>query len=357
MRRNLVIRGRMGWVLAVSLLSLTVAPAWADRPLVPGTGERVAKVGDDFEDEDWTFIFNLPKSSEEQDGQVRLPDGRSKNGRWYEGNKRGCPDVIRRVETPEGGLPESTGALLLKTRRSGVPGKVSHKMEQDDLVVNVRSRLGGYVPMSWNPSIVVRVYLPPLNEWEKRTGIHFGFRGDCEAYVTEKGKGLFAREQTVLKEYWPGIFINYTSKADSTQRKNSAQFLFRAGPQGWDFPGPEIKETGWWTLGMSFTSDGQVHYYVSPGVDDLTEEDYVASRFPYGYKCDRLNNFFFNVANHEDGRNWSTEFIIDDPSLYFIRTETAKKKTTTSKKTAAKKTTVPKKVITAKKPGAASSLK
>ncbi len=322
------------WMMIVSLLPFAARQARADRPVVPGTGERVAKVGDNFEDENWKFIFNGPKSSEEQDGELRLPDGRSKNGRWYEGNKRGYPDVIRRVPTPEGGLPDSTGALLLKTRLSGVPGEISHKMQQDDLVVNVRSRLGGYVPMSWTPSIVVRVYLPPFEKWEKRTGIHFGFRGDCEAYVTEAGKGFFAREETKLKEYWPGIFLNFTSQHDSEQKKDSAQFLLRAGPQGWDFAGPAIKETGWWTLGLSFTPDGQVHYYVSPGVDDLTEDDYVASQFPYGYKCDRLNNFFFNVANHEDGKNWSTEFIIDDPSLYFIRSEQAgkaTKKTTASK--------------------------
>jgi hypothetical protein len=328
------------WLLAIAC----VAPAsqgWAARPFVPGTGERAVKVGDDFEEEDWKFVFNLPKSSEEQDGKLRPPDGRSKNGRWYEGNKRGCPDVIRRVETPEGGLEGSTGALLLKTRRSGVPGELSGKMEQDDLIVNVRSRLGGYVPMSWSPSIVVRVYLPPLEQWERRTGIHFGFRGDCEAHVTEQGKGLFAREETVLKEFWPGVFLYFTSRYDSGQKKDSAKFLFRAGPQGWDFPGPEIKETGWWTLGLSFTTDGQVHYYVSPGVDDLTEEDYVASQFPYGYKCERLNNFFFNVANQEDGRTWSTEFIIDDPSLYFIRkpqtaNAPAKKKTTAAKPTVKK---------------------
>jgi hypothetical protein len=321
------------WLLVIALCVSAAPRGWAARPIVPGTGERIAKVGDDFEDEEWKFIFNFPKSSEEQDGKLRPPDGRSRNGRWYEGNKRGCPDVIRRVETPEGGLAGSSGALLLKTRRSGIPGEISGKMEQDDLIVNVRSRLGGYVPMSWSPSIVVRVYLPPLEQWEKRTGIHFGFRGDCEAYVTEQGKGLFAREETVLKEYWPGIFLYFTSRHDSGQKKDSAKFLFRAGPQGWDFPGPEIKETGWWTLGLSFTSDGQVHYYVSPGVDDLTEEDYVASQFPYGYKCERLNNFFFNVANHEDGRTWSTEFIIDDPSLYFIRkqqTAKAPKKATTT---------------------------
>ncbi len=315
------------WMIVISGLLTAPAASWAGTPIVPGTGERIVKVGDDFEDEEWSFVFNLPKSSEEQDGQLRLPDGRSKNGRWYEGNKRGCPDTIRRVETPEGGLPDSTGALLLKTRRSGVPGKLSGKMEQDDLVVNVRSRLGGYVPMSWMPSLVVRVYLPPFEEWEKRTGIHFGFRGDCEAHVTEPAKWVFSSEKTVLKEFWPGIFINFTSKHDSNKKQDSAQFLFRAGPQGWDFPGPAITEPGWWTLGLSFSTDGQVHYYVRQGVEDLTEEDHVASQFPYGYKCERLNNFFFNVANNEDGKTWSTEFIIDDPSLYFIRREQASKAT------------------------------
>jgi hypothetical protein len=317
---------------------LLTAPrsAQADRPVVPGTGERVAKVGDDFEDEEWKFIFNGRKSSEEQDGNVRLPDGRSKNGRWYEGNKRGYPDMIRRVPTPEGGLPDSTGALLLKTRLSGVPGEVSHKMQQDDLVVNVRSRLGGYVPMSWTPSIVVRVYMPPFEKWERRSGIHFGFRADCEAYVTEAGKGFFAREETKLKEYWPGIFVQFTPKSSSPKRQDTAQFLLRAGPQGWDFPGPAITEPGWWTLGLSLTHSGQVHYYIRQGVEDLTEDDYVASQYPYGYKCDRLNNFFFNVANHEDGKNWSTEFIIDDPSLYFIRRQETAKASKTKKATAAK---------------------
>src|SRR5204862_2309199 len=136
--RRPVITGRLGsLILAVAALVPAARHARAERPIVPGTGERVAKVGDNFEDEDWKFIYNFPKSSEEQDGELRLPDGRSKNGRWYEGNKRGCPDIIRRVPTPEGGLPDSKGALLLKTRLSGVPGTISHKMQQDDLVVNV----------------------------------------------------------------------------------------------------------------------------------------------------------------------------------------------------------------------------
>lgn len=317
----------VGCFIAAMLAWLTVlasrpAPVLADRPFVPGTGQQLDTVGDDFEKDDWSFVFNLPKSSENIDKQTRLPDGRSANGRWYEGNLRGCPDIIRRVETPKGGLEGSSGALRLKTKRSGVPGSTSGEMQQDDLIVNVAKRLGHPVPVSWSPSMVVRVYLPPFEEWEKRTGIHFGFRADAEAYVTEQGKGLFSSPKTELKQYWPGIFIHYTSKADSRVKEEFANFLFRAGPQGFDFPSPKspkITAAGWWTLGISITPDGQVHYYVSQGVDDLTEKDYVASQFPYGYRCDRLNNFFFNVANKDDGRSWSTVWIIDDPRLYVIR--------------------------------------
>src|SRR5882724_6278241 len=71
---------------------------------VPGTGQRLAKVGDDFEDAKWAYNYNLPKSSDENDKQQRVPGGESVNGRWYEGVMRGQPDLIKRVATPEGGI-------------------------------------------------------------------------------------------------------------------------------------------------------------------------------------------------------------------------------------------------------------
>ena len=88
--------------LAVSLLPLFtllggVLPA---APLVPGTGQQLTQVGDDFEDAEWGFVHHFPKSSEEQDEQKRFPTGRSTNGRWYEGIKRGQPDFMRVVPTP-----------------------------------------------------------------------------------------------------------------------------------------------------------------------------------------------------------------------------------------------------------------
>ena len=103
--------GLLPMMAGLVVFGLAASRLQADPPLVPGTGQRVEQVGDDFEDEEWKYNFNGQKSSREQDNRERAPAGASENGRWYEGIKRGHPDIIRRVETPSGGLPGSKGAL------------------------------------------------------------------------------------------------------------------------------------------------------------------------------------------------------------------------------------------------------
>ena len=39
------------------------------------------------------------------------------------------------------------------------------------------------------------------------------------------------------------------------------------------------------------------------------------SSYPYGMRCVTFNNFFFNVANWENG-SWSTKWIIDDTKIF-----------------------------------------
>lgn len=284
--------------------------------LVPGTGQRVTAVGDDFEDPEWSYVFNLPKSSDENDNRKRLPAGVSTNRRWFEGVMRGQPDVIKRVPTPEGGLSGSEGALLLVSQRTGVPGRYSRKMQQDDFIVNVSNRLRGSIPVSRSPSVVVRVYLPPWEEWEQRTGPSFGFRAACLTHKQEKKKGFFGGgTQRVLETYWPGLFIQF-NKGDGDKRSDSAVLIVRGRGSGHDFRGPTIKQPGWWTLGMSFTPDGAVHYFARAGVEDLRASDRISSQYPYGYRCERLNSFFFNICSGDNG-NWSTPWIIDDAALYY----------------------------------------
>jgi hypothetical protein len=106
--------------------AVAAKPAAPKRPvLVPGTGSLVKDVVDDFEDEKWKWYYNHPKSSEEQDKRMRGPMGRSANGRWFEGPKRGTPDVVKRVELPAPGLEGSSHGLLIASLNAGIPGRVT----------------------------------------------------------------------------------------------------------------------------------------------------------------------------------------------------------------------------------------
>ena len=300
------------WVCSVCLSwASQVRNCAGEQPVVPGTGQKSDKVGDDFEDEKWSYNFNNPKSSHEQDDQIRYPAGGSTNGRWSESAKRGHPDVIERVETPADGLPGSKGALQLRTLRSGVPNRISGQNQQDDLIVNVSGRLNGYLPASASPSIVVRVFLPPFDEWEQRTGNSFGMRLSIDGYRPYDNK---------RDTYWPGIFLHFNCKADSRVKESYAQILMRGGPSGHDFwDKKKITETGWWTLGMSITPDGAVQFYAHAGIEDLTAQDMLSSQYPYGFQAQRLQTFFFDLINRDDGRSWSTSWVIDDPSLYYLQ--------------------------------------
>lgn len=296
--------------------------ASAQKPVVPGTGTLLNGVSDDFEDPSWQYIPKDPKSTEDIDEDQRAPMGKSTNGRWYEGIKRGHPDVVKRVETPPGGLPGSEGSLLLQTKFSGIPGRPSGQMHQDDFVCNVQYRLNKRIPISQIPSVTTRVYLPPVDQWEKRTGPHFGFRLAVETTAIKESENsfLFLKSEGPENEiYWPGMFVEFESKAQTKKDSDYASIRIRANKKGGDFAGPQITQTGWWTLGMSVTPDGMVHYYASPGVDELTAADYITSQYPYGYKAERFRTFFYNVCSADDGKRWSTPFIVDDPKVYVAR--------------------------------------
>lgn len=160
--------------------------------LVPGTGMKLQQVGDDFEDEKWEWVPNGNKASKEQDEQVRTPTGFSNNQRWFESPKRGMPDHILRVETPLGGIAGSKGSLKIQTLNSGVPGQNSGQMEQDDLVMSCTSRIGA-IAVSRSPSCTCRIFLPPFDKWENRSGTHFGYRIDTKTTITESKKDFYFR--------------------------------------------------------------------------------------------------------------------------------------------------------------------
>jgi hypothetical protein len=302
------------------------APTPPDPPkkpvLVPGTGALVKGVGDDFEDENWKWFHNHPKSSEEQDKRVRFPLGKSANGRWFEGPKRGTPDVVKRVALPAPGLEGSAHGLLISTLNAGVPGRTSYQMHQDDLIYNMQRVTGQGIHTADSPSVVVRVYMPPLEQWEQRSGPSFGFRAGCYTHAIITGKDHPQKGRFGLEEYWPGMFVcleKGTRQRDGTVTADSAYLRIRSGKRGGEIRGPTIDRFGWWTLGLSFSPDGMVHSFARPGVDDLTMDDHITSQYPYGYRTEWLKTFFFNVCNRDDGRTWSTPWVVDDPKVYVVK--------------------------------------
>ncbi len=273
--------------------------------VVPGTGTEIEYVGDTFEDPEWTFVQNGPKSSHEQDGRSRMPLGYSANKRWFEGPERGYPDHLKVVPTPKNGLPGSEYALQICTLNSGVPGRITNNLQQDDLIADCVSRLGSSISASEGPNCVVRVYLPPDYQWENRTGPHFGFR--------------LGMTNTSGEPYWPGIWIHYRRPADRKEGQAPVFMKVRGDSRGRDFHVLDVHKFGWWTLGMSVTPDGGVHYYAHPGVEPLTAQDHLTSQYPYSFRCQQFRTFFFNICNHYDGRTWSTPFLIDDPQLFLVK--------------------------------------
>lgn len=296
--------------------------ASAQRAVVPGAGTEIVGVADDFEDPNWQFIPNNPKSTEDIDENQRAPMGKTTNGRWYEGIKRGHPDEVKRVPTPSGGLAGSSGAMLMRSRDTGIPGRPSGEMHQDDFVCNVQYRLKRPIQISEVPSVTTRVFLPPVAQWEPRSGPHFGFRLALEttAMIEQRiGKTPLKTKSKGNEVYWPGMFIEFESKAQTGKEDDYAYLRIRSNSQGGDFRGPQITQTGWWTLGMSVTPDGMVHYYAKPGIEELTEDDYITSQFPYSYRAERFRTFFYNICSADNGRQWSTAFIVDDPKVYVLR--------------------------------------
>ena len=124
---------RRGYVTALAVAAaIMTAGSSAQAQVVPGSGHQITTVGDTFENEEWEYIPNWPKASQNLDSQQRHPTGESNNGRWYESGYRGQPDIVRRVKTPRGGLSGSKGALLLQTKFSGIPEMITRKQQQDD---------------------------------------------------------------------------------------------------------------------------------------------------------------------------------------------------------------------------------
>lgn len=291
---------------AATPASLFSAPQ-QQKLVIPGTGLRLAKTGDDFEDEKFAYYPQHPKSSWNIDEEMRIPGGISANNLWAEGGKRGTPDIVKRIETPPGGMEGSKGCMMMQSINPGIPGRRSNQEQQDDLLHNVEGVTGTQIPVSWSPNVICRVYIPAESQWEKRNGPTFGYRIGLWGY-TPKGKH---------DEYWPGIFFHMQRQADKDGKtKASILSVVRADGIGQDLRSLTFEPGTWCTLGMSMLPDGSVQFYGRPDIEDLTAKDLLGAYFCYSWRATTFTTFFFNVINWDNGSSWGTPWAVDNAFLY-----------------------------------------
>lgn len=285
-----------------------LTPEQKRRLIVPGMGPRVSKTGDDFEDDSFVYYPQHPKSSWNIDEEVRVPGGISSNNLWAEGAKRGTPDVVKRIATPSGGIPGSKGAMLIQTLYSGVPGRVSNEDNvQDDLLHNVQGQIGREIPFSWCPNVHCRVFIPPESQWERRNGATFAFRTGCNGYTPDRD----------YDEFWPGIFFfMQREKTADGKVKATIRADVRADDYGRDLPMLIFQPGTWCTLGISMTPDGRSHFFGKAGIEDLTADDHLGSYMCYNWRGVVFTTFFYNVMNFDNGRSWSTPWVVDNAFLH-----------------------------------------
>jgi hypothetical protein len=213
--------------------------------------------------------------------------------------------------------------MLIATLHAGIPGRTTYQMQQDDLIYNMQKVTGRGMSVVDSPSVVTRVYVPPFEQWERRSGPTFGFRAGCYTHAIITGEDHPDKGRFGLEEYWPGMFICFEPANPKKKTPDSAYIRVRGGRNGGEIRGPKLEQNGWWTLGLSFSPDGMVHYFASPGVDELTMDDHITSQYPYGYRTELLKTFFYNVCTQDDGKTWSTPWVVDDPKVYFIKRQMA----------------------------------
>jgi hypothetical protein len=304
--------------LALATSTLAASPLLAVAPqqlpqqpkrklLIPGTGLRIAKTGDDFEDEKFAYYPQHPKSSWNIDKEMNIPGGISANNLWAEGGKRGTPDVVKRIATPPGGIEGSKGSMMIQSLHPGIPGTITREEQQDDLLHNVEGITGTQIPVAWSPNVVCRVYIPSELQWERRNGATFGYRIGLYGY-TPSGK---------YDEYWPGIFFHMQREQTKEGKiKSRIMTVVRADEIGQDLQSIKLEPASWCTLGMSMLPDGSVQFYGKPGIEDLTEKDLLGAYFCYNWRAVNFSTFFYNVINMDDGRTWGTPWTVDNAFLY-----------------------------------------
>lgn len=207
--------------------------------------------------------------------------------------KRG-PESLKPVDTPIGGRPGSHGALEMS--------RIDDPWQQEMLSPAFKNKLGRALKREDQPIFIVRIYLPPFDQWGD--AYHFGFRQQTYAKGIEK-----VIPEAKDDKYSTSIWVKKDGKKIS--------FYFRAANvQPNDQPGGPAVKPGWWTWAIAFDKNGIGHYYISEGTASPTKDDEVFDTTKFqpsnNPHMEEIEYSYFAIAR--GGGN--PKFVIDDYEVW-----------------------------------------
>jgi len=238
---------------------------------VLGRTVRLGALSDDFEDKDWHYDYNKHTCYRN----------------FWRGEFRGEPELLARVETPEGGKAGSTGSLEMRTKDDDNDG---YPDQEDLLTGDFSQKLGRKLTRADQPVFIVRVWLPSFDQWTR--GDIFGFR----------------TAHPSADEYYLSIWLRYD------QRSRKPFFTYRLLKE--EAPAGFIPQSGLWTLAIAFDESGTGHCYASPGIKNPAEGDEICTATTA--RMGSLDYGFFSLGYSVDRQKPSLGFIIDDYEVWIV---------------------------------------
>lgn len=237
---------------------------------IPGTGDIVQKL--DFEKE------------VEGESDFSYNHGWAGQGYGLTGTQRGAPESIKVVHTPSSNVFSGKKSLQFYSHNRNSQWRTDHhttgteydnpdKEQQDDFFMPIIKKQGekGWVATD-TPAVLMHIYTEGISSTDEHQ--YTSLRMPIVSKINRKYKGKNVRP------WWPGIWIY--------QKPSSNKYIIklrRPASSSMDVPfnfpeAKKIQESTWWTLGLSITPDGNIHYFLTDSyVKNLTMKHYLTSSF------------------------------------------------------------------------------
>lgn len=258
---------------------------------VLGRTVRLDVLCDDFEDKDWHYDYQKHVCY---------------RGFWRT-DDRGEPDLLKHVDTPIGGKVGSTGALEMRTNQNDN----DRDPTQDDLLtVEFKDKLGRELTRADQPVFIVRVWLPPFDQWNIGLTI-FGFRQTARLNDNS--------------DYYQSIWLAHNGHKPLFFLRNGIAY-----PNGTQVAFNDdrryiVTQPGWWTLAIAYDEKGAGHYYASPSTDSPTERNRMVDTTQFrtiggidSPFMDHMGYSFFSLG-YPGEEKISPRFVIDDYEVWVVK--------------------------------------